>query len=128
MDRLQKLHRTLSTASSLLDLAAQQIREAQLEPTKNHITTIAYALAGVFDVQQSIYKHRPELEPELEEAPGEVREANRRLGNALNAAYALEESGKADQAVSVLAAYVSSEASNFHKQLAENEIERLSKS
>ena len=125
MDRLTQLNATLRAAASLLDNAAGQIRDAALSPTKEHIGSIGHALAHVFDIQNAIYKLRPELAPKYKEEPEEQRAANRRLGEALIAAYDLADAGNVQQAVAYLQAFVASEPSAFHRELAVREQVRL---
>lgn len=125
MDPILNLHRTLKAACCLLDSAAGQIRDSALSPTKEHIHKIAVALSEVFEVQHAIYKVRPELEEKHVEPQPEVREANRRLGETLISAYDLADQGQLSQAVTLLRHYSEAEPSLFHKELAANEIERL---
>ena len=127
MDALTKLNETLRVAASLLDSAAGQIRDAALSPTKEHIGSIGQALGHIFDIQNAIYKRRPELEPKYEEEPEEVRAANRRLGEALIVAYDLADAGKVQQAAEYLKAYAEVEPSELHRELAESERVRLAK-
>jgi hypothetical protein len=61
MATLEGLH--VRIAAGLLDDAAGEILDLALEPTKDHIRLLADAMAGIFDVQQAIYRLRPELKP-----------------------------------------------------------------
>jgi len=125
MDRLTQLDATLRAAASLLDNAAGQIRDAALSPTKEHIGSIGQALAHIFDIQNAIYKLRPELQPTYKEEPEELKAANRRLGQALIAAYDLADAGNVQQAIAHLQSFASSEPSAFHRELAVREQTRL---
>jgi hypothetical protein len=125
VDALLKLHQTLKVAGSLLDSSASQIRDAALSPTKDHIYSIGKCLAEIFEIQQAIYKLRPELEEVYEEPPHEIQEANRRLGETLISAYDLADSGQVPEAIALLDSYSKTEPSEFHRELATNEIERL---
>ena len=127
MDALLKLHQTLKVAGSLLDNAAGQIRDAALSPTKDHIYSIGKCLSEVYDIQRAIYKLRPELEEKYEEPPPEIREANRRLGETLIAAYDLADLGQVPNAIALLNDFSKTEPSELHRGLVQNEIERLSK-
>jgi hypothetical protein len=127
VDALLRLHQTLKVAGSLLDNAAGQIRDAALSPTKGHIYSVGKCLAEIFEIQQAIYKLRPELEKKYEESPPEIQEANRRLGETLISAYNLADAGKVPEAVALLEDYSKIEPSEFHRELAKNEINRLSK-
>ena len=126
MDALSKLHQTLKVAASLLDSAAGQIRDAALSPTKTHIRSIGEALVGIFEIQHAIYKARPELEPKYEETSQENQLANRRLGEALIAAYDLADSKRLSEAIALLSAFAANDPSEFHRELAAIELERLS--
>lgn len=125
MDSLERLNRTLVAAGILLDSAAGQIRDAALSPTKQHIHSIGEALASIFEIQHAIYKLKPELEPKYEEPPPEVSAANRRLGEALIAAYDLADIGKVQEALALLSHFATNDPSEYHRGLAAIEAERL---
>jgi len=125
MDPLTQLNQTLRLASAMLDSAASQIRDAPLSPTKEHIESVGRALVCIFDIQNAIYKLRPELEPKYEEAPAETRAANRRLGEALIEAYDLADASRVQEAIEYLSAFAESEPSEFHREIAKGEIVRL---
>lgn len=125
MDKLADLNNRLRVIGRLLDGAASQIRDAPLSPTGAHIQKIGEALAAVFEIQCAIYKLRPELDTPYEEPPEEVRAANRRLGEALIAAYDLADASKVPEAVAFLREFAKLEPSDYHRGLAEGEAERL---
>lgn len=125
MDALVRLHQTLKVASSLLDDAASQIRDAALSPTKEHIHSIGKTLAEIYEIQRAIYKLRPELEEKYEEPLPETQQANRRLGETLISAYDLADLGRVSEAITLLSDFSNTEPSEFHRELAANEIERL---
>lgn len=125
MDSLDRLNATLRIAASILDNAAGQIRDAALSPTREHIGSVGQALAHIFEIQNAIYKLRPDLEPQHKEEPEEVRAANRRLGEALIAAYDLADSGHVQQAIADLKSFAATEPSSLHRELAVREQTRL---
>lgn len=127
MDALTNLHQRLRAAAFLLDGAATQIRDVPLSPTKQHIRSIGEALVCIYEIQGAIYKLRPELEVKYEELPEEEAEANRRLGEALIAAYDLADGSRLSEAVTLLTDFAASEPSEYHRQLAKAEIERMTK-
>ena len=127
MDSLERLNFTLKTSAYLLDSAAGQIRDAALSPTKEHIHKIGEALVAIYEIQQAIYKIKPELEPKYDEPSQEVSEANQRLGNALISAYELADNGKLDVAINYLSEFENREVSDYHRELASIERERLNK-
>ena len=126
MHPLEDLNRTLRVAAMLLDSAAGQVRDAKLLPVKGNIRTIGEALAAIFEVQQAIYKQQPELglEPRYEEPPQEVREANRRLGQAMVAADELADAGKLKEARELLSRFGAEDPSEYHRKLALLQMER----
>jgi hypothetical protein len=120
MHPLEDLHRTLRVAAMLLDSAAAQIRDAKLLPVKQNIRTVGESLAAIFEIQQLIYRQKPELglEPRYEVPPEPVRLANRRLGEAMIAADDLAEAGNHKAARELLANFAGEEPSEHHRQLA----------
>ena len=127
MNSLERLSFTLKTSAYLLDSAAGQIRDAALSPTKEHIHKIGEALVAIFEIQQAIYKIKPELEPKYDEPSQEVSEANQRLGNALIKAYELADNGKLNEAINYLSDFENKEICQYHRELASIERERLNK-
>jgi hypothetical protein len=128
MDALIKLHQQLRAAASLLDGAAAQIRDVPLSPTKQHIRSIGEALVSIYEIQSAVYKLRPELEIKYEEPLQEEAEANQRLGETLIEAYDLADNSRLSEAVELLTNFVASEPSEYHRELAKAEIERVKKS
>ena len=120
MHPLEDLHRTLHVAAMLLDVAAGQVRDAKLLPIKGNIRSIGESLAAIYEVQQAIYKQRPELglERRYEEPPEEVRLANKRLGEAMIAADELADAGKLKEAREHLARFAADDPSEYHRRLA----------
>ena len=125
MDSLAKLNQTLNVAASILDSAAGQIRDAALSPTKMHIHSIGEALVALYEIQNAIYKLRPELETKYEERPQEEQDANRRLGETLIAAYDLADDGRLSEATNLLSEFAANDPSEFYRRLATIELERL---
>jgi len=125
MDPLVRLDRTLHLARDVLDEAASQVRDADLSPTRTHIESIGRALARIFEIQRAIYQVRPDLEKRDAEPPAEVRDGNRRLGEALIEAYELADNGNVSGAIRRLEAFADNEPSEFHKALAEGARARL---
>lgn len=127
MGELDNLHQRLQVAASLLDGAAEQIRDIPLSPAKKHIYSIGEVLASIHEIQWAIYKLRPELESRCEMPPEEVSAANRRLGEALITAHDLAETSRLPEAVALLTGFAASEPSDYHRSLASAEFERLAK-
>ena len=128
MHPLADLHGTLRVASMLLDGAAGQIRDARLNPVKSNLVKIGEALSSIFEIQSAIYKQAPELglEPKYEEPSELVKQANRRLGEAMLAADALAEQGNLAAARDHLTIFAEHEQSEHHKTLALRQAVRYS--
>jgi hypothetical protein len=127
MNPLERLNRTLISASIMLDNAASQIRDAALSPTKQHIYSVGEALTSIHDIQQAIYKLKPELEPKFTEESEETQAANRRLGEALIAAYDLADKGQVQEGVALLDEFANNDPSKYHRELAATEKDRLAR-
>ncbi|MFC5498570.1 hypothetical protein ACFPOE_13570 [Caenimonas terrae] len=125
MDALAELNKRLRLIAGLLDGAASLIRDAPLPSTNAHIRRIGEALASVYEIQGALYKLRPELEVPYEDAPEEVRAANKRLGDAMIAAYDLADTAMVAEAIALLADFAKNEPSEYHRSIANGEVERL---
>ena len=126
MHPLIELHNTLQAAGMLLDSAAAQVRDAKLLPAKQHIQRIGEALATIFEIQRAIYVQAPELglEKKYEETSEEVRQANRRLGEAMLAADSIADAGDLKKAQNHLSAFAAGESSEYHANLARLQMDR----
>ena len=126
MHPLVELHNTLKTACMLLDSAASQIRDTELHPTRQHIHKIGEVLATIFEIKSAIYVQAPELglERKYEEPSEEVRQANRRLGEAMLAADSIADAGDPKGAREYLLAYAAGESSEYHANLARLQMDR----
>ena len=125
MASIESLHEKLLHASSLLNEAAEEIRDIPLSSTSDNIFNIGKALAEIYDVKQVIYIVRPDLKPiELEERKGDA-EANIRLGLVLDRAYQGVRNGNTHKAILLLQEYVANEPSQFHRDIALNEINNI---
>jgi len=127
MNPLERLNRTLISASIMLDNAAGQIRDAALSPTKQHIYSVGEALTSIYEIQRAIYKLKPELEPKNTEESEETQAANRRLGEALIAAYDLADNGQVQEGVALLGEFANNDPSKYHRELAVIEKDRLAR-
>ena len=126
MHPLIELHNTLQAAGMLLDSAAGQVRDAKLLPAKQHIQKIGEALATIFEIQRAIHVQAPELrlEKRYEETSEEVRQANRRLGEAMLAADSIADAGDLKRARDHLSAFAARESSEYHANLARLQMDR----
>jgi hypothetical protein len=121
----ESIHHLLGMAARLLDRAAQEIRDAKLEPVRDNIEHIGRALAEVFEVHQRIYALRPQLKPVYLSEPSPHPEADRLLTRALFDASVLEEAGRAEDAIQAIESFLTLESPPLHRHIAEGEIRRL---
>ena len=125
MPSLDSLNDLLSRAAKLLDVAAREIRDIPLEPTKENIHRIAEVLTEIFELQRRIYDLRPDLKPPFLDEASSNPESNRALGRALVEADRLGDEGRTDAAIAVLQSYQAAESSAHHREIAQATIERL---
>jgi hypothetical protein len=64
MASIESIDKMLSDAASLLNTAAIEIRDADLNKKEN-IQCIGTALTYIFEIQHEIYAIRPDLKPEF---------------------------------------------------------------
>jgi hypothetical protein len=64
MASLESIHEKLRVAAENLDRAATETRGLPLEPTTKYIHSIGEAVANIFQIQQKIYRLRPDLQPD----------------------------------------------------------------
>ena len=124
MPTLDSINDLLSDAAKKLDQAAQEIRDAPLEPAKEHIRRIGEALANVFEIQHQIYESRPDLKPAHLKKASKNAGDNRALGEAMLKADDLADAGKLAEAIRVLETFISAHPTSKLRGIAEGEIER----
>ncbi len=122
---LTRLDSLLKDASKLLDDAAGEIRDAPLEPTRDHILHIGRLITGIFELQQVVWKHAPELMPDMLRAPNPYPGSSREFGDALLAAYAARDAGDWDGAREVLDSFLRTNPPDELRQQAESALQRL---
>lgn len=61
MDQLEKLNYDLYQVAILLDSIPQKIQEVPELENRENILLIGKALSHIFELQQNVYKHRPDL-------------------------------------------------------------------
>ena len=61
---LDEIERQLARAARILDRSARQLRDVKLNPNRN-IRRIGEALVLVFEIQNEIYRKRPDLMPDF---------------------------------------------------------------
>lgn len=127
MDSIESTHRLLRVAADLLDQAAAGIRESKIEPIRGNIEHIGRALVEIFQIQNSIYSLRPELKPEYLNHESPNPEANRLLTRFMFEASELEQIGRIAEAIDKFKEFLALEKSELHREIAEGEIERISR-
>jgi hypothetical protein len=123
--QIEQLHERLLAAAALLDHASGEIRDIPLQPCSDNVLHIGTALAEIFDILRAIYAVRPDLEPPQLETPPEQSAANKRLTVALGVSLDLAAVNRLGDAISKLEAFCQSEASQFHRRIAKDELQRL---
>lgn len=123
----ESIHHLLRVAARLLDQAASEIRDGNLEPIRGNIEHIGRALSEIFDVEQRIYAVRPDLKPAYLNEPSPNPEADRLLTQFMFEACELEDAGHKADAIEKYKEYLAVETSRHHREIAEGEIMRLSR-
>ena len=125
MASLDTINRLLSVATTLIDKAAAEIRDAKLEPVRENIEKMGRALAEIFEVQHKIYAIRPELTPPHLKEPSQESGANGLLTEFMFRASELEYEGNIEGAIAEFEGFLALESSPLHQDIARGEIERL---
>jgi hypothetical protein len=121
----ESIHRLLSVAAALLNEAAAEIRDARLAPANENIERIGSALTDIFDIQQQVYRVRPDLMPESIARPTGQASANRLLTEYLYKAIELERAGNTHGAIATFEEFLALESSADHRDIAIGEINRI---
>jgi len=123
MASLASIEKILADASSLLDQAAIEIRDAPLDPAHANILHVSNALSEIFEIRQLIYALAPELMPDNLKGP--YSDADKALAGAVRRARALEAASAIPAAIAVLELFLANEPSSHHRHIARSEIARL---
>lgn len=121
----ESIHQLLRMAARLLNQAAEEIRDCELEPVRGNVLQVGRALAEICEVEAHVYAVRPDLKPAFLKEPPQHSEANRRLTQCMGGALELEQLGRKVDAIEKYRAYLATETSEFHREIAQREIERL---
>ncbi len=125
MANLESINNRLLLAARRLDQAAEDIRDAQFEPTRGNIEHIGKALSEIFELQHKIYGAKPELKPNYLNEESLHPQADGLLTEFLGEAIGLEEAGNNEGAVKKLEEFLLLESTPYHQELARSEISRL---
>ena len=118
MGSLEELSSALRVATGLLDDAAAQVRDLAVAPVGDHIRRIGEAMVKLFEIQEAIYRLRPELRPAYLDQRSSNPEADRRLTRVLGEAYRRSDSGDRLGAIELLRSFASTETSELHLGIA----------
>lgn len=125
MTTIEDLHNKLRVAAALLNTAAGEIRDLPVSPVQPNVRRIGEALVSIFEIMQAIYAVRADLTPPALKESSTASAANKRLTDAFAESIRLVEEGKLSAAIELLSSYAGSETSQFHKDIALSEINRL---
>ncbi len=125
MASTESIDRLLRIASTLLDRAAGEMRDAQLQPVRPNILQIGKALAEIFEIQSAIWETHPNLRPAYMNETSPHPEANRQLTVAMSQAVEHEDSGNFAHAISIYREFLTHESTPHLQAIAQAEIERL---
>lgn len=123
--KLSELHSKLSIATMILDSAAADIADAEVQDSHELIRSIGESLVKVYEVQRALEEHAPELRRIEETIDTELSEANQRLTRALADALDSVHSGDPTVAVGMLERYLKEESSVLHREIAKGELQRI---
>ena len=84
MSKVDRIYKTLWHCAAALDQCAELIRDARLNADTN-VHRIGMALANIFEIQNEIFRQRPDLKPKEWDKPVSAtqRKNNRRFGKLL---------------------------------------------
>jgi hypothetical protein len=122
MNPLDELHEMLADCRAKLDMCVSKIKKSELDSEKN-IKSIGHALAHLYDINDTIYKLRPELKPEyLKEGSYDEAELEK-FSKLMFESEILRENCKIESAIELLVNYVTEKPPKHYVILVENRIE-----
>jgi hypothetical protein len=125
VDRLKSIDLLLAAIAGMLDEAAGEIRSAELKPTDEHLRRIGQALNGIFGIREAIFAVRPDLKPNWVSAMGPPSPDNHALTTAIVESIEYEKRNDYPGAIALFEAFLQSASSPLHKDIAQDEIQRL---
>lgn len=123
---LRPLHQLLRITTHLLDQAATDVRERELEPALENIERIGRAIIELLEVQRLIQEQQPDLTPKTLAATPPEADANRVFTRFMIDALQLEDAGKPAAAAEKYASFINISRSFTHREIARAQIRRLS--
>ena len=122
MASVEDINKLLGSCAAELDHCAGLIRDAGLDPVKENIRRIGFALHNIFEIQHEIYKLKPELKPKGWDEPVSDKEQNRIFGELLIETEDLCEAGTPLSAIERFQAFISTSPGYDFEKRAKNEI------
>jgi hypothetical protein len=122
MASIEDINKLLRSCAAELDRCAGLIRDAGLDPVKQNIHRIGHALFNISEIQNEIFKLKPELMPKEWNEPITDKELNRAFGELLIESGDLCESGKPLSAIERLEAFIGIHPGKNFSEMAKNEI------
>lgn len=122
MATIEDISKILSSCAAELDRCAGLIRDAELVPVKQNIHRIGHALYNIFEIQNEIFKLKPELMPKEWNEPMTDKELSRAFGELLIESEDLCESGKPLSAIERLEAFIGIHPGKNFSEMAKKEI------
>lgn len=122
MATIEEINKLLGSCAAELDRCARLIRDAELGPVKENMHRIGHALYNIYEIQNEIYKLKPELMPKEWNEPVTDKELNRVFGELLIEIEDLCQSGRPRTAIERLEAFVGIHPGKNLVEMAKNEI------
>ena len=122
MATIEDINKLLGSCAGELDRCAGLIREAELDPVKENIHRIGHALYNIFEIQNEIFKLKPELMPKQWNEPITDKELNRIFGELLIESEDMCQAGNLRTAIERLEAFIGIHPGKNFVEMAKNEI------
>lgn len=122
MATIEDINKLLDACAAELDRCARLIRDVELDPVKENIRRIGHALSDIFEIQNEIFKLKPELMPKEWNEPVTDKELNRVFGELLIETEDLCRAGQPHTAIERLEAFIGIHPGKNFVEMARNEI------
>jgi len=122
MASIEDINKLLGSCAAELDRCAGLIRDTELSPVNENIHRIGHALYNIFEIQNEIFKLKPELMPKGWNEPITDKELNRVFGELLIETEDMCQSGKPRTAIERLEAFIGIHPGKNFVEMARNAI------
>ena len=109
----------------MLDDAAGRVRDAPLEPTRDHIRHVGAALAEVFEIRRAIYQLEPSLMPPEATEPASRKSENLAFARTMEQACRCESEGNLPESVRLFELFSKVTSSSRLREVSNAEIVRI---